>query len=403
MKKLFAVDLRRLLHNRIVILTAIAAPLILVLLVSLVVAPYFFSDVRARNFFVVVYNEDDNEVTKGILESLVESESLGGLITVEFVDSEEDGLAAIDNGAAAYIHVPLGMQDILYGGSSTVITYVGNPDMPLEDRLLFETLSSGTALVSHAQHAVNVLYDKSVDAGVGRQTASEAYRRTALTFFAEVMSRDELYEETEETSPLGGALPSEYYAASFLILFVALGALPVARITAADHGSGLIHRQLLSGHRTAACFVSRWLAGGAFALMQYIVLAAALGIIAGVRFSVGGAAVLLMNGALLCAFISLGMMLIGLYARTASAAVRIAFLAVLALALMGGLMVPSAYMPAFIRDVSYYTPMSAALRLGIYGISGGRAGGVGLFAGTLAVFIAVLLPVSIGRFQRRIH
>ena len=403
MKKLFAVDLRRLMQNKTAVFAAVAAPVILVLLVALAVAPYFYADVRAQDFFVAVYNEDNDEVTKGILESLVESESLGGLISVDFVDSEEAGLAAIEQGAAAYIHVPPGMQDMLFSGGSTAITYVGNPDMPLEDRLLFETLSSGTALVSHAQHAVNVLYRQSVDAGVGKEAAKDAYRRAALKFFADIMERGDLYERTEETSPLGGALPIEYYAVSFLILFAALGAMPVARITAADSGSGLIHRQLLSGHSATACFVSRWLAGSLFVFIQYAVLAAALGVIAGMRFSVQSTAVLLFGGVLLCALLSLGMMLIGLYARTASAAVRIAFMSILALALAGGLMVPSAYMPALVRDVSYYTPLSPALRLSLFGISSGRAGGVALFAGILAAYIAVLLPVCIGRFQRRAH
>ncbi len=35
----------------------------------------------------------------------------------------------------------------------------------------------------------------------------------------------------------------------------------------------------------------------------------------------------------------------------------------LALALLGGLLVPSAYMPGVIRDISYYSPLSAGLRL----------------------------------------
>ena len=104
---------------------------------------------------------------------------------------------------------------------------------------------------------------------------------------------------------------------------------------------------------------------------------------------------------LLCLFLSLGMMLAGLLFKTAAASVRAAFLGALALALLGGLLVPSAYMPAVVRDVSYYTPFSAALRLGIAGLFDGQAGGTLLFAGVLAVFTAVLLPFVIRRFQRR--
>jgi len=100
MGKLFAVDLRRLLQNRSAIIIAVLAPLVLVLLISLAVAPYFFADVRAENFHVAVLNEDDDPLTVSILQGLIESESLGGLIEVRFVDSELEGFAAVEAGAA---------------------------------------------------------------------------------------------------------------------------------------------------------------------------------------------------------------------------------------------------------------------------------------------------------------
>jgi|AGTN01.3.fsa_nt_gi ABC-2 type transporter. len=404
MKKLFKVDLKRLLQNKAAILISVFAPLILVLLISLAVAPYFFSNVRAENFFVAVYNEDDDPLTKSILQGLIESESLGGLISVQFAPDEQEGLAALDDGAAAYIHIPAGMQDTLYHGGHTQITYVGNADMPLEDALLFETLNSGIELVSYAQHAVNVLYWDSRDYGIDNETAAAEYSATAKIFFLSVLARASLYEDTDLTSPLGSALPVEYYAVSFLILFVALGAMPIARITADDHATGLIHRQLLSGHTPRACFLSRWLAGAVFSFIQFFVLAVALGIIAGAaaKFQ-GNILILLLSGLLLCGFLSLGMLLVGLLSRSAPLAVRVAFMSALFLALMGGLIVPSAFLPQAIRDICYYSPFTAALRLGIAGLFDGEAQGVALYSLVLLGSIALPLPVSLKRFQRRSH
>lgn len=402
MKKLFTVDLKRLLQNKTAIAISVLAPLLLVLLVSLTVAPYFFSSVRTENFFVAVLNEDDDPMTESILQGLIESKSLGGLIRVEFVLSEEAGLAALDDGAAAYIHIPSGMQDTLYHGGNTQITYVGNADMPLEDALLFETLASGVELVSYAQHAVNTIYYDSQSYGVDQGTAAQVYSSTAKTFFLSVLARASLYEDTDLTSPLGSAMPIEYYAVSFLVLFVALGAMPIARITADDHDTGLIHRQLLSGSAPRTCFGSRWLAGTVFSFIQFVVLAAALGIVAGAGASFSGNLwILLLFGVLLCAFLSLGMLLVGLLSRSASLAVRVAFMSVLALSLLGGLLVPSAFLPQVIRDLCYYSPFSAALRLGIAGLFDTRAQGVWLFALMLLAYITVLLPVALKRFQRR--
>lgn len=402
MKKLFSVDFKRLLQNRTAIIIAIAAPLLFVALISIAVAPYFFADVRASNFSVAVWSEDKDPITASILKSLVESRSLGGLITTEFVDSEEEGLKAVEDGAAAYIHIPKDMQAALQGGGSVTISYLGNKNMPLEDALLFETLSSGTELVSHAQHSVNVLYYDLVDSGVSQSTAASEFQATTYKFFSSVLSRSALYEDTGVTSPLGGALPLEYYAASFLILFVALGGMPIARITADDHNNGLVLRQLLSGNTPRKCFVSRWLAGSIFMFIEYVILSAAFCVIAGgSRFS-GNVPVLLLFGILLSAFISLGMMLIGLFSKTSSFAVRISFMSALALSLLGGLIIPSAYMPAVIRDISYYTPFAAALKLGIAGLFDGEAEGIFLFIAIFATYIAIMLPVSIKSFQRRI-
>jgi ABC-type uncharacterized transport system permease subunit len=400
-KKLFAVDLKRLLNNKMAILFAVGAPLLLVLLISFAVAPYFYADVRAENFTVAVYNEDEDPLTQSILRGLIESRSLGGLISVEFVQSEDEGRSAVEEGAAAFIHIPAGMQDTLYNNGRCTISYYGNPKMPLEDALLFETLDSGISLVSNAQHAINVLYHNSLDAGVDEAAAADAYNRTRIAYFSSILARSALYEETDTTSPLGGALPIEYYAVSFLVLFVALGGLPIARMTADDGETGLIHRQLLSGHAPIACVMSRWLAGSLFLLLQYIVLAIALSLIAGGSAFSGNLIAVISGGVLLCLFLSLVMMLTGLLSKTAAFAVRAAFLCVLALALLGGLLVPSAYMPAIVRDVSYVTPFSAALRLNIAALFNGKAEGLYLFAGILAAYTAVLLPMVLRRFQRR--
>jgi hypothetical protein len=404
MKKLFTMDLKRLLQNKAAILISVFAPLILVLLISLTVAPYFFSNVRAESFSVAVYNEDEDPLTRMILKSLTESDSLGGLISVEYVSDEREGLEALDDGAAAYIRIPADMQATLQGGGRAQITYVGNADMPLEDALLFETLNSGVELVSYAQHAVNMVYYDSVDYGIDTETAASQFSSTTKIFFLNVLGRASLYEDTEETSPLGSALPVEYYAVSFLILFVALGAMPIARITADDHATGLIHRQLLSGNAPRTCFISRWLAGTVFSFIQFFVLAVALGLIAGAasKFS-GNILTVALCGLLLCGFISLGMLLVGLLSRSAPLAVRVAFMSVLLFALLGGLIVPSAFLPQFVRDICYYSPFTAALRLGIAGLFDAKAQGVLLYSLLLIGYIALLLPISLKRFQRRSH
>ena len=106
---------------------------------------------------------------------------------------------------------------------------------------------------------------------------------------------------------------------------------------------------------------------------------------------------------LLCGFLSLGMLLVGLVSRRAPMAVRVAFMAALFLALAGGLIVPSAFLPQAVRDVCYYSPFAAALRLCIAGLFDHRATGIGVYSLLLLGYIALLLPVALGLFQRRSH
>ena len=394
-------DLKRLLLGRTALIFALAAPIVLVLLIALMVAPYFYADVRTQDFTVAVFNEDDDALTQTILSGLVESQSLGGLISTEFVYSDEQGRRAVEQGAAAYIHIPKGMQDAVNVGEPMVISYYGNPKMPLEDALLFETLSAGLELVSHATHGVGVLFRTSLEHGIDRETARDAaYMRMRSDFFLKVLARSALYADTEEASPLGGALPLEYYAASLLVLFVALGSLPIAHITAEDSAKGLLHRQLLSGRSPSSCFLSRWLAGIVFLFIQYAALSLALGAITGTAQS-GSVVVLLLGGLLLCAFISLGAVCVGLFTKASAAAVRVVFLMALALALLGGLLLPSAYMPTIVRDISFYTPFSAALKLCIAGLFNQNAQGLFVYAAIIGACTAVLLPLCIKRFQRR--
>ncbi len=130
------VDLKRLFLGKTALFFALAVPVVLALLISLMVAPYFYADVRTQGFSVAVLNEDDHVLTRTLLQGLAESKSLSGLIQTEYVDSREQGLEAVEKGAAAFIHIPIGLQRTLETGGRMDISYYGNQRMPLEDKLL---------------------------------------------------------------------------------------------------------------------------------------------------------------------------------------------------------------------------------------------------------------------------
>lgn len=393
-------DLKRLFYGRTALIIAIAAPIVLVLLISIMVAPYFYSNVRTENFTVAILNEDDHPLTQMILKELIESRSLGGLIQAKFVNSEKEGIDSVEQGAAAFIHIPEKMQERLFT-QRMVIGYYGNAKMPLEDALLFETLSSGIEMVSYATNAAQIFYNLAVEHGAEQEQAEHLKKNMIDTFFSNILfGRAALYEQSEQASPLGGSLPLEYYAASLLVFFVALGSLPIARISADDGAAGLLHRQLLSGRAPIKCFFSRFIAGALFLFVQYAILSLTFCFIAGATHQ-GSILLLMIFGFLICLFLSLLALNIGFASKTPALAVTSVFFITLALALIGGLLLPVAYMPSVVRDISYYTPFSAALKLCIAGMFDKGVHGLLLYAAILSAGILLLLATGLRRFLRR--
>lgn len=397
MLKLFRIDFQRLLQSRTSILITIIAPLLLVVLISMTIAPLYFSEVRLDYFHITVLNEDENPSTQRIADTLVKNNTLNGLIDVRFVDSKKEGLDSLEDGSVAFIHIPPGLRESLYVGEQVTVNYYGNKDKPLENALLLEALVPGVELVNYSQNAVNELYYSI--APIDKQTAIEVFNETSAYLLIQGMAIDDIYAQTQEFSPLSDILPVEFYASCLLLLFVGLGALPIARITQDDKNSGLLSRQIIGGISPIKGFVSKWFAGSVLLFIQYTVLCVALLLITGrLSYFAGNAGILLICAALFCLMVSLIVINIGLASKTS---VFVSLIAVLSLAVIGGLIIPTAYMPEFLRTISGYTPFAPALRLSLAGMFNADIEKTGSYLALLGGYIAVLLPIGYKSYVKR--
>lgn len=397
MIKLFKTDFKRLLQSRTSIIITIAAPLFLVVLISLTIAPLFFNEVRLKHFHVTALNDDNDPKTQMIAESLIRSNTLNGLIDVKFVDNKQEGLESLEEGSVAFIHIPQGLHDSLYSGDQVSVNYYGNKNKPLENALLLEALVPGVELVNYSQNAVNELYYtiKPLD----KQKASIVFDQTAAYLLIEGMAIDDIFAKTEEYSPLSDMLPVEFYASCLLLVFVALGALPIARITQDDRSAGLHSRLLIGGMSPIKSFVSKWLAGSVLLFIQFSILCFALIAITGrLSYFSGNAGILLVCGMLFCMMVSLIVINISLASKTS---VFVSLITVLSLAVVGGLIIPTAYMPGVLRTASGYTPFAPALRLSLAGMFNADIERTGAYFALLAGYIAVLFPPGYKSYVRR--
>ena len=397
MIKLLGTDIKRLLQSKASIIITLTAPVILVLLISLTIAPLYFSKVRLEFFSIAVLNEDEDIRTKVIVDSLVKSDALKNLVTVDFVDTKQQGLDSVQEGSVAFIHIPAGLQETLYSGGQVVINYYGNKNKPLENALLLETLVPGIELVNFSQNAVNELYNSI--AAYDSQMARRLFSDTSAYLLIEGMASDDIYEASLEYSPISNILPVEFYASSLLLLFVGLGALPIARISEDDKKTGLILRHITGGLHPLKSFVSKWLAGGILLFAQYAVLCTALLAVTGrLKYFAGDAFMLFGCALLFCALLSLVSIIAGMSFRSA---VFMSLVIVLSLAALGGLIIPSAYMPQFMRTVSGYTPFAPALRLSLAGMFNAAKDGQGAYFGLMAAYICLLFPAGYFGFVKR--
>ena len=398
MKKLFLIDFKRLFQNKASVIFTVAVPVFLVVLISLLLAPYFFEDTIVDEYYIAIYNEDGHPLTSELLDTILKSQELDKLIDAVFVDSDEAGFEELEKGATAYIHLPADMQETISKDEPVVITYAGNPDMPIEDAVLTAAMNAASDLVNFTQNASIVLYENLEPINI--EAADKLYSDIARKYFYEVMNRKGVYtRQSDDVSPFGAALPIEYYASAVLVLFIALGGMPLAKTISDDRQNGIVHRQLLSGNPPLRILLSKWLSGSLFLLIQFFVLTACIMIITkSISYYAGSFLSLLGCGILLCLFASALHVASGLFFRNSEIA---SFVAVVALAALGGLFVPSVFMPDFLGAVSGYTPLSSAHMLAVSGMFRVEAGGLALGSGILAFCTAALLGVSMRRMTRR--
>ena len=398
MKKLLLIDIKRLLQNRASVVFTLVVPIVLIVLVSLLLAPYFFDSTIVNEYYVAIYNEDEHPLTSELLDTILKNKEFDKLVDAVFVYSDEEGFNQIENGAAAYIHLPAGLQETIAKDEPVVIEYAGNPELPLEDAILSAAMEAASDLVNFTQNASIVLFQNIEPINEG--AAGELYSDIARKYFYEVMNRKAIYtRQSDDISPFGAMLPLEYYASALLVLFAALGGLPIARLVSTDAKNGILHRQLLSGSRPFKVLLSKWLAGSLFLFVQFAVLAGAIMLATkSISYYAGSFLSLAICAVLLCLFASALQLACGLAFKQSEV---VSFIAITALAALGGLFIPAVFMPQLLGSISAYTPLSAALRLASLGMFSTQAGGLSVSAALLAGYTAVLFAFCMRLMVRR--
>ena len=350
--------IRRLAHSPALLLISAAAPALLLALFAAAVAPAYFSG-SMEKFTVAVQNQDNSPLTASVVEGLVENERTRGLVSAKFVSSFEEGQALLNAGAPALIVIPPGFQATLQAGGQETIRLYLNPARPLEGRLIRDVLAGGVDMVNKAQHGADAVYGALLT-HMPTDSAAGIYGSLAQTFLYSALDKGASIQTEGALSPLGRLLPVEYYAAALLSVFLCFGAMGVADLTARDKDAGVLERELSMGRSSGSVVGVRAGAGAILIVLQGIPAFALVLLLTGSGFWYAGSPLLALPALLLLAAAAAAG---GAWAGVASpGAVRLVFLSLCALALLGGAAVPASQLGP-LSVLAPYTPVNAAMHL----------------------------------------
>ncbi len=366
--KLFKLETKRYFTDISLLIIAFIVPVLLIITLLGSLLPLLFRGAELNNITIALYNEDLSYETEMIVRHLTESDSVEDFVDVVDVYSIEEGMDNLNSGeVSALIHIPENLQENLYKGySQTLYFYSGETDKQIVN-LLYEMLNDGLNNINKAQKSVDIIYYSMLDMGYERQAAAEEYTNTAMSLFADIISRSDVFKDYNEASATGDYLNIEYYLISTLLLSLFFLSLPICAKFSKDKLSGITDRggffQDCLGYSAAKIF-----SGSLFLLLPAISGTTLVLIVTGAfgLFS-GSAALLICTVILSVLYFSIIMVLIGVYSKSTTVAVWMGFSVAIIISLMSGIFIPSNLMPGILPVISEITGLPSLIRL--YGIS----------------------------------
>jgi|GEM_PF-1233143 len=365
MLRFFWLDLKRIFSRKATLALAVLAPVVTLLVFSLLIAPVFFSGRLTEGFNVALLNLDDSEITDYFISHLSDSMSVKGIVRIVEVSTEEQGFAMIDEGeAACFMIIPAGLNDSLSYREPVVFRSWSSPKYPLESELINNAVESGLVLVSRTQAGLDVLFDHMYLEAADRNTAYDWYNSLVGLATKKVLMRSDMLDDEVRISPLGKFLPVEYYTAAIFAIFLTLGVLPMAGYGASDFSSPVLHRGMLAGRPANSFLLARMLSGAVF-LTVIMIPAVLVGILAnGLNSLFAGNPGMLFVIVPFCALMFSGFaVLLSLLFKTPASALQMGFWLALLMIMAGGVLLPPAYLPGAVARIGAYSPAGAIMRM----------------------------------------
>lgn len=352
---LFWYELKRTLGNGWNIVFSMLIPALTISLFAYAAAPYLFEGEKMEPFQVAVVDQEQTLETRYIINHLKNTEAGKQLLSMRLV-TMEDAQTLLNNGSvAAIVIIPEGITNNLYYAEPTVLQIIGNPKYPFQAEILRDILQTGAELISIAQGGIETLWEYMDRIGMDRDVMADKYADTAFNFYIKVLGRDQVMKAMGQVSATGMNIPLEYYIVSIFIIFMFFQALSVLQPVFSDLERKTVHRIILKGGTSFHYILAKYLSVVTVQFLQYFIPGILVFLAAG--NSSDSSFLLVPAGFIAISLCSCSMIMVFGYLITKmEAAIGFGFVFILLSAFLGGGIIPLAFLPETIRNLSIISP-----------------------------------------------
>ncbi|MPZ28620.1 MAG: ABC transporter permease subunit [Micromonosporaceae bacterium] len=377
-----AKDLRQRIRDRSVLLFALALPLGLAVVFSLILGDL---DDGSEVFEYAVLDQDGGPIAAGFTDQVLPAVADSGAITVRPVASADEGRQLVADGeVAALFVVPAGFSATVESGAPATLAVVGDPDATFGVQVARAIAESYTAQL------------QSVRLSVATATAGEPADPERLAALAGEAAAQPSPVQLADAAADRRELDSKTYMSAGMAVFFLFFTVQFGVSSLLDErADGTMARLLAAPIRRGAIFAAKALTSFVIGVASMAVLAGATSLLLGARWgNPYGVAVLIVAGVLAATGV---MAVVASLANTAELAGNWQSIIAVVLGVLGGVFFPVSQVSGGLSTLSYLTPHRWFLR-GLADLAGG--GGVGVVwlpAGAMLLFAAVTGAVAVLR------
>lgn len=296
-------------------------------------------------------DEDEDEVYINLaIDYLSAMKSMRETANIVEVNSVEEGYKLLDEkDILFFIYLPAGFYEGIMTGHNPTINLVVQDTTTIAAYISNEVFLSLAKYLAIAQAGIYSALDTAWTHGMSDDEVTKISNLSNKVFFEKVLGKDTFINVVEATSEGSYSLKKHYEAAAIMLSLLLMAFILIPYIQ--NYGSGISHKLNIMKISKLHIFISNFLCVFVAVYITYIPCFLAISIL-NKHFNFSG----LLTALLSVLIISLIISLIGSLSKSAFSGNLIMLFAAIAIAYIGGGILPHAMLPRVIQNISTYMP-----------------------------------------------